>query len=428
MLFNNVATNYLETSPYKNDKTRYNIHKRSELVRVYNNIVNMNKQSPLYMFKIDNTVQNYALQLKEASMSFHSVVTHLKSSGLEQSYQSKIAVSSNPDLVSADIITEDYESLPMPFTIQVDQLASPQVNTGTDVDKGNYALVPGNYKFSVYINDVQYDFNFDIETKASNQANQIKLADFINRTNVGIRAEVIDGKKSNQSKILLTSEVTGSSSKLTFKIHDIASPNNNRGLVEYFGLDQVSTLPSNSHFMLNGDEKESLANQLSFNRAVRVNLHKSSPEEVTIDYATDGRKILEHLESVVDSYNNIISIANHYSDTQKRAGQLLNDLKNVTDKYQYELEACGLNTTDNGTLEIEESLALQAAEDGGLEEFLTKSNGACSELERRTSFLSLNPMFYVDKTIVTYPNFVRPNFPNPYITSIYSGMLCNHYC
>ena len=50
-----------------------------------------------------------------------------------------------------------------------------------------------------------------------------------------------------------------------------------------------------------------------------------------------------------------------------------------------------------------------------------------NSLMRKTNQISLNPMQYVNKTIVAYKNPGR-NFATPYITSAYSGMMFNSYC
>ena len=46
---------------------------------------------------------------------------------------------------------------------------------------------------------------------------------------------------------------------------------------------------------------------------------------------------------------------------------------------------------------------------------------------RKTNQVSLNPIEYVNKTIVAYKN-PGHNFPVPYMTSNYSGLLFNSYC
>ena len=46
---------------------------------------------------------------------------------------------------------------------------------------------------------------------------------------------------------------------------------------------------------------------------------------------------------------------------------------------------------------------------------------------RKVDEISLNPMEYIDKTLVAYKN-PGHNFVSPYVTSNYSGMLFNSYC
>ena len=46
---------------------------------------------------------------------------------------------------------------------------------------------------------------------------------------------------------------------------------------------------------------------------------------------------------------------------------------------------------------------------------------------RKTNQISLDPMEYVERTMVAYKN-PGHNFATPYMTSNYSGMLFNSYC
>ena len=48
-------------------------------------------------------------------------------------------------------------------------------------------------------------------------------------------------------------------------------------------------------------------------------------------------------------------------------------------------------------------------------------------LVRKSNQISLDPMNYVNNTVVAYKNPGK-NFATPYITSAYSGMMFNSYC
>ena len=46
---------------------------------------------------------------------------------------------------------------------------------------------------------------------------------------------------------------------------------------------------------------------------------------------------------------------------------------------------------------------------------------------RKSGQISLNPVSYMNKTVVAYKN-PGNNFLSPYVTSAYSGMFFNNYC
>jgi len=48
------------------------------------------------------------------------------------------------------------------------------------------------------------------------------------------------------------------------------------------------------------------------------------------------------------------------------------------------------------------------------------------DIKRTTEKMTLNPLHYIDKVVVTYPN-TTGTYPNPYYPSKYSGLLFNDY-
>ncbi len=66
-IIDNAYTYYLST--YGNRiGTRYDSHKKSELRKVYNQIVKLNKEAPLYKFKNSGTITKYAIDMKAHSI------------------------------------------------------------------------------------------------------------------------------------------------------------------------------------------------------------------------------------------------------------------------------------------------------------------------------------------------------------------------
>ena len=87
----------------------------------------------------------------------------------------------------------------------------------------------------------------------------------------------------------------------------------------------------------------------------------------------------------------------------------------------------GITLTDEGTMTIDRDKLSKAivAEDAGdkvntLKEF---SNA----MMRKSRQVSLNPVSYINKTVVEYKNPGK-TFSNPYTASAYAGLMFNSYC
>ena len=133
------------------------------------------------------------------------------------------------------------------------------------------------------------------------------------------------------------------------------------------------------------------------------------------------------LNNLVDGYNSFIRAAAEYLDLNPRSGHLLNEMSRTSRYYQADLEKLGLSFEPGGQLSLnEDTLKSSLQGDEGRGQFSTIKDFTNSVL-RKTNQVSLNPIEYVNKTIVAYKN-PGHNFPVPYMTSNYSGLLFNSYC
>ena len=141
-----TAYNYYLSTYGTQTASRYDSHKKSELRNIYNTIVKINKDSPLYKIKHSGDVKKFAIDIKESTRIIKNVVASLSDAeeGIGNAFQKKIATSSQEDVVSADYIgnSKDSEGTEQ-FLVEVKQLASPQINMGNFLDKNHLALKPG---------------------------------------------------------------------------------------------------------------------------------------------------------------------------------------------------------------------------------------------------------------------------------------------
>ena len=104
--------------------SRYDSHKKSDLRKVYNNIVKTNKESPLYKISNMDNAKRFAIDIKENAKSIQNVVASLsdKYGSFEDSFQKKVAVSSDADKIGVTYIgngTEENQA--EQFSISVEQ-------------------------------------------------------------------------------------------------------------------------------------------------------------------------------------------------------------------------------------------------------------------------------------------------------------------
>lgn len=429
-IINNVYNHYLTTySPKKN--SRFDTHKKSELRSIYNSIVKLNKESPLYKIDTSKESKSFAVGIKEDARTLHNIIASLGGLDEDKILDKKVAYSSDEDIIAASFIGDRGENEEIPsYNIEVRSLASSQVNVGTFLPNTKVKLSPDTYSFDVSINELNYEFQYNIKENETNKDVQKRLAKLITNADIGIRANVIEDSNGN-SALRMKSVAKGLKSDNTsiFMISDDHTSKRN-GSVAYFGLDYLARPASNAEFLMDGELHSSSSNHFTINGLYDITLKGISGLEgqtTTIGLKTDVESLTENISNLVNGYNRFIESASAYSDNFTGSRKLLSEMKGITDYYSSNFDIIGLKTEENGTISIDKSeLKLAALTEFAKEDFSSIKDFANS-LIRKTKQISLNPMDYANKTLVAYKNPGR-NFATPYITSAYSGMLFNSYC
>lgn len=415
--------------------TRYDTHKKSELRNIYNRIVKLNKEAPIYKVTLSEEKQKFAIELKEAARELKNTITSLTDTDSETGlgFNKKIAVSSQEDIVQAEYIGDAEDDFSVSdFNIEVRQLATPQRNMGQFLPKDELALAPGTYSLAMNISGLNYEFQFQIDKSDSNVDLQNKLANLINRSNIGLQASVREDG-SNRASLQIESLSTGIPFRKNniFTIYDQQSPSS-PGVVSYLGIDHVSQQPQNALFLLNGVEKSAASNTFTLGRTFEVTLRGISEENnpARVGFKADVDSLSDNISELVDAYNGVIHTAENYSASQQRSARLIRDMGNVGRSYRNELESIGLVVQENGSIQVDKALLADAASGSDSGKSFSVLQDFKAALDAKASYVLVNPMDYVDKLQVTYknPRMYGRNFACPYITSIYSGMMFNSYC
>ncbi len=69
--------NYYKTGYASTSTSRYDTHKRSELQNIYHSIVNLNKESPLYILDTSRASREFAVGLKENARQLRNTIASL---------------------------------------------------------------------------------------------------------------------------------------------------------------------------------------------------------------------------------------------------------------------------------------------------------------------------------------------------------------
>lgn len=426
-MIGSVYDYYLTTYASK-PATKYDTHKKSELRNVYNNIVNISKKSPLYKINVSADMQKYVIDLKENARFLLDDINDLVFD--TSSVHNYKYTSDNEDIISVtslipnenglnDALTEDYN-------IKVESLATPQVNTGNYLRDDSLNFTLGEHSFEVAINNATYELQFNVNKTDTNSSILEKISRLVNHSDIGLRSNILH--LGGNSTLEISSTATGTTANPTiFKIsgsyHDTVNDT-----IGVLGIDNVTSYPKNAKFTLNGLEKTSVGNTFTINKSLEVTLKDvtSDGAEAKISRKNNLDSIIDSISELVSGFNNIIDISKSKVNDNGDAAKLNKEMRITALRHKNELESVGLTLKEDGLLEFDEAIILQSSKEGSLNETLDNLASFKNGLEKKLNDITINPMKYVNKIMISYPHPSKA-FANPYLTSIYSGMMYNGY-
>ncbi len=424
---------------YNRRNSRFAMHDSSELQNLYSTIQWKNRFAPLYLTDPTPRSIAYAIHLKESANSLKRTIGSLSED--DDLFSMKSAYSDNESLASVEYEPDDAEGeVPTDFTLEVENFASPQVNTSKFLKTNQpVSLAPGSYSFDILTNKLHYELQFNIHEGDTNKDLQNKLSRLINNSDIGVSAKVIETR--GLAALEVTSDAYGLpvQGERHFSIED-DNTTYRSGIVDYLGLNKTIKEATNAIYSINGNEESSYSNTFNVHGAYHVTLHPensaagtaSMSDRITahasavtsannasarIGLYPDAESLSNNIETFVEGYNRFMNgVIN--DETETALTKLLSkDLHKFLDLHSYNLEKYGISVNEDATLDYQKSDVITDAS-------AIKSFG--SQILRKLSAISLDPMEYIDRRICAYSN-PNASYPNPYMTSIYTGMLYNTY-
>ena len=202
------------------------------------------------------------------------------------------------------------------------------------------------------------------------------------------------------------------------------------GSVPYLGIDYVARKATDAELVINGEEVTSPSNLFLLDKRFEIKLNGISPEPgitATVGVKPDIEAAVENISNLIDSYNGFINSMGSYSADKMRTNSLFSEMNGIAKTYGKEFEQMGITIGQDKTLGLDKDV---------LTDYITNSNGNdsveaikkfTSSILRKSNQISVNPVEYLNKTVVAYKNPGK-NFTNPYTASAYSGYMFNSYC
>jgi len=416
------AYNYFISTYAKDIGNRYESHKKSELRDTYNKIIKTNKESPLYKINDTEDIGQFAIDIKEHANAMSLSVSNLSAMGdnIESIMSKRMAHSTNSDAVDA-IYVGDSDSPADDFTVEVSALATPQINTGNFLAANGRNFEDGQYSFDLDIRNHSYEFQFNVNRGESNLDIQQKIIRLINSSDVGLSANLISNNKS-ENAIQIYSKSTGLNEDENY-IFSISSNTCWREL-NILGIQNMTHQASNSVFSLNGNEHSSLSNTFTVNKAFELILKTPTMSPVTVGLMNDTEALSHGITQMLDSYNGMLDVGLRYTNShQNRA--LFNEMSTVTRGMSEQLSSAGIIQDDYHHLVLDKEGLSNAINSEARDETFATLNKLKNAISTAASKASINPLAYVDKSVVEYKN-PNKSLAAPYAASAYSGMMMNY--
>lgn len=427
-IYNHYMTTY---SPPKSD-ARLDSHNKNELKNICSSILKRNKEAPLYLFDKAQKTASFALSLKENTRQLQHTLLDTAGKTENNLFRNKTAFSSNEKVATAKYIgkSEEYTEDTISYELEVQALASPQINSGNYLPNNERKIKPGTYSFDVNFNNIAYEFQFGIAEDDTNLDIQTKLARLFNHANIGLNAAVIEGVN-DTSGLRIVSNQTGesSTSQNIFFTIESTTENADTNIVDYLGIDYVATTPSNSYFTINGEESFATSNQFTVDNTFEITLNNISDDAgapVYIGTKANVDSLKDNIYNLIGGYNSFLEAVDRYKNYTS-SGKLSYEMQNVARRYRNELDSIGIQIVDDGTLSVDDHLLTQTAQSEDAYELLSPLKSFSSSLFEKSEEISRDPLNYAHKKIVVYKNPGK-TFTSPYVTSNYSGLLFNYYC
>lgn len=416
-MISNAYNYYMSMYGYKGFG-RYDSHKSSDLKSTYNKMVSINRNSPLYKVDLFSEVnQKLAIDIKEAAREISNVVNEL-----DDAASGKYAISYDTESDNDSVATASYLGGDSPSTesldINVIKKASPQVNTGNFMPPQSHYLSAGTYSFDLNIDNITYEFQYNVNFGETTNDVQNKISRLINNSNVGVTAAVLTNYSGDTALAITSNETGNHGDDPIFHISDVNTTHNGN-VVDLLGINHISDMPEDALYSINDTTYSSPKNKFVYNNEFELSLNGTGRCNISLIQNSDT--LSGHVTSLIDSYNKAVELSSNSANNLNNSRMYL-EFTRLANSYADVLNKNGLDISDNGTISIDPDKFSKLSDSAGIKDMVEELESFKKGLMSKADSMFSNPVEYLSKKVVAYKN-PKNNFPNPYSDSVYAGMI-----
>lgn len=382
---------------------------------IYQQIINISQNAPVYLIYPTDEIQQFATQIKDLSIQLSDYLKTFYTDNDENPFRQLKLAPLPSEFITVKLLKQPDEQVE--YNIHIDSVANGQQNIGTYVSKGVCPFTERTYTFTIQTDEQSYDFEIKVTNSSSNESILKKIASLINRATEQLEATLLY----DHSKLALSIKASAhrQNTPATFTIKDSVQD----GLVSYYHLNQIAASPGHSEFRVNDEAVESYGVAFVIDETFEITLHAPCEQTIKISFEQD-RGIIEN------SILNLQRIINHLlslSYTSKKH-TLEKEILDILLSHKEALSQVGIYFDDSLMLATNQEQLESSIQNHSLEELFSDDESFAPELLEHTQTIILDPMKYVPNKIVSYKDYSKINYPNPYMTSMYSGFIFTSYC
>lgn len=372
-------------------------------------------------FKVDPAVEsseakNYLTTIKAASQTMKSAIGSLMGTTQQSAFQQLSPVSSDP----AKLKVESTSQKPATFSamdIRIDQIASGQVNQGAALTAGSQIGQPAIYEFQIENDGKSYSFSIVTSPDDTNKALQDKIADAVNKKNMGLTALVEYDAKNKTSSLTIQSKETGANAKNQFTIRDTYGD-----AISRTGAGDMTRQAQDAIYRINdGSQKASASNTVDLGNGIKATLLEASDSTIRVSMKADGSEAVKAVKKIADSYNSLVTAAKS-ADTPKSL-QLNVQLARITNTYAPSLSRIGVTMEPDGTMSINQDKLKSSADNGELKNLFNQDRytnyGFANRMNRLASEVNASPMKFTSLSSLGLSDY-SSNLYSPFLSSKYN--------